>query len=57
MVCFTCLSLLLPQPSQAGGGAEFERLRTQLTGNVEGLVEALLGFLFNLRLGIFDLGL
>ena len=48
---FDMLALLLPQAAEAGGGAQFERLRMLATRHVEGLVEA------GLRLGVVVRGL
>lgn len=41
---FGTLAPLLPQPGQAHGGTEFERLRLLLTSHVEGLLQTLFGF-------------
>jgi hypothetical protein len=41
---FLALPLTLPESSQAGGSAEFERLCLLRTGEVKGVMEAVLRF-------------
>jgi len=41
---FLAFALLLPEPSETGGSAEFEGLGLLVASNVKGVVEAALGF-------------
>jgi len=45
---FCSPALLLPQASEARGGTEFERLRTQFAGRVNCLLKTGLGFVLGL---------
>lgn len=43
LVCLSALALLLPEPTQAHSGPQFQRFRPLLARHVEGLIQTRLG--------------
>ena len=52
---FYSFPLLLPQPGETGGRAEFPRLGLLVTSNINGFLETFFGFNFNI--GLLNCGL